>query len=169
MENMSGIANGQPAAKRLKTNAEDFKVSANDCICLHLVDPQKASSFPSPTCVSHSFKPEFTHQLFGDDEEIVGYKGLSVNIYFSQTDFKAFADIKYSHKIHGATDVFKILQDNFPAGICQDLQQYVSTLSATPDHQLHNMGDSLDTEASGSSVHVIHATLADSSKEVQAS
>lgn len=167
MENLSRMSNGQPAPKRLKTNAEDFKVSANDCIDLYLVDPRKASLFPSSACVTKTFKPEFTHQLFGDDEEILGYKGLSVNIYFSQIDFTAYVDVKFSHKIHGATDIHKILRDNFPAGILQDPQQFVSKLSETSDHQLQHLGDQLTVPTSGSSVQVTHTSLADSSAEVK--
>lgn len=30
-----------------------------------------------------AFNPEFTHQQFGDDQIIKGYKGLTVDIYLS--------------------------------------------------------------------------------------
>lgn len=163
MENISSMANVQPAAKRLKTNAEDFKVSANDCLTLHLVNPRKASSFPSPACITASFKPDFTHQFFGDDEEILGYKGLTVDIFFSQTDYQALVEIKFTHKIHGATEVFQVLQENFPAGLTQDQQQFISSLSGSSDQELPTQ----TTAAVAPSI--THVVLANASDQVKAS
>ena len=162
MENIFSMSNIPPAAKRLKTNAEDFKVSANECITLHLVDPRRASSFPSPACITSSFRPEFTHQLFGDDEEILGYKGLSINLYFSQTDYQALVAVKFTHKIHGATDILQILQDNFPAGITQDQQHFVSLLSGSTDQQV-------DSSANNTPDPITHVVLANASEQVKAS
>lgn len=168
MENMSSLLNSQPAAKRLKTNAEDFKVSANTCITLHLVDPHKARSLPLIECVTHSFKPDFTHQFFGDDEEILGYKGLSINLYFSQIDFQAFVDIKFSHKIHGATDVLRVLQDNFPAGLSYSQEQYISMLSAHQSERQQDLGSQLSFASRDGGAQIMHSNLCGGSGELKA-
>ena len=129
MENMFRLSNGQATAKRLKTDAEDYKASANDSITLHLVDPAKTTSSWPPNSVSRSFKPEFTHQIFGDDEEIVGYRGLTVDIYFSQVDFQACVEVKFEDKAHGATDIVSTLQKHFPGGITADKEQYMVAIT----------------------------------------
>lgn len=130
MENMFRLSNGQATTKRHKTDAEEYKASANECITLHLVDPAKTTSSWPPNSVSSSFKPEFTHQIFGDDEEILGYRGLTVDIYFSQVDFQACVEVKYEDKAHGATEIVSTLQKHFPGGMTADREQYVAAVAA---------------------------------------
>lgn len=130
MENMFRLSNGQATTKRLKTDAEDYKASANDCITLHLFDPVKTGGSWPPKCLSSSFQPEFTHQIFGDDEDIVGYRGLAVDIYFSQVDFQACVEVKFEDKAHGATDIVSTLQKHFPGGLTADKEQYLAAVTA---------------------------------------
>ena len=167
MENMFRLSNGQATAKRFKTNSEDYKVCANDCITVHLFDPAKTqgSAWP-PNGVSSSFKPEFTHQIFGDDEEIVGYTGLSVDIYFSQSDFQACIDIKFEDKLHGATDILSVLQEHFPGGVTSDKQQY---LAAVNDSSQPNLGTALSLPGVHHGITVKQANLASAAQELQVS
>ena len=130
MENMFRLSNGQATTKRHKTDAEEHKASANECMTLHLIDPAKTTSSWPPNSVSSSFKPEFTHQIFGDDEEILGYRGLTVDIYFSQVDFQACVEVKYEDKAHGATEIVSTLQKHFPGGMTADGEQYVAAVAA---------------------------------------
>lgn len=168
MENMSRLSNGQATAKRLKTDANDYKVSANDCIHLHLFDPAKttSSSWP-PTTLSSSFKPEFTHQIFGDDEEIVGYTGLAVDIYFSQLDFQAYLKVKFEDKAHGATDIVSTLQDHFPGGLTADQKVYMAAVAAAPPPDLHRVGHPLPLPGMEDGVTVREVNLADAGQEMQ--
>ena len=162
MENMSRLSNGQAAAKRLKTDAADYKASANDCITLHLIDPTKTTSSWPPNSVSSSFKPEFTHQIFGDDEEIVGYRGLTVDIYFSQVDFQACVEVKFEDKAHGATDIVSTLHNHFPGGITADRKQYMAAVSAASPADL---GHALPGVKAG--VTIREANLASSKQGLQ--
>lgn len=167
MENMSRLSNGQATTKRLKTNSEDYKACANDCITLHLFDPTKTqdSSWP-PNGVSSSFKPDFTHQVFGDDEEIVGYKGLSVDFYFSQSDFQACIDIKFEDKLHGATDILSVLQEHFPGGVTADKQQYLAAIKISSHCDLST---ALTLPEVRPGVIVKQATLASANQQLQVS
>lgn len=163
MENMFRLSNGQATTKRLKTDAEDYKAFANDCITLHLFDPVKTTSWP-PKCVSSSFQPEFTHQIFGDDEEIVGYRGLAVDIYFSQVDFQACVEVKFEDKAHGATDIVSTLQKHFPGGITADKEQYLAAVAAASPADL---GHTLQGLKAG--VTIKEANLASSKQALQVS
>ena len=164
MENMFRLSNGQATTKRLKTDAEGYKASANDCITLHLIDPAKTTSSWPPNSVSSSFKPDFTHQIFGEDEEIVGYRGLTVDIYFSQVDFQACVEVKFEDKAHKATDIVSTLQKHFPGGITADREQYVAAVAAASPADL---GHALTEAKAG--VTIREANLATSGQGLQVS
>ena len=168
MENMFRLSNGQATAKRLKTDSEDYKVCANECIRLHLFDPSTSSSSWPPSGLTGSFKPEFTHQIFGDDEEIVGFKGLAVDIYFSQADFQAFVEIAFEDKAYGATDILSTLQEHFPGGLTSDKQQFLTVATTkqagTP---LQKLGSPLSIPEVRKGLSVTQANLAGGSQELK--
>ena len=170
MENMFRLSNGQATTKRLKTDAEEYKVSANDCLTLHLFDPvvQNTSWPPKSVC---SFKPEFTHQIFGDDEQIVGYKGLAIDVYFSRRDFRACIDIIFTDKAHGAIDIFSTLQEHFPAGLTNDKQQFLSEVTDTAKEAslVKDLGKVLVAPNLKDSPRIIQATLAQGSRSIKVS
>ena len=167
MENMFRLSNGQAAAKRLKTDSEEYKVCANECITLHLLDPSTSSSSWPPSGVTGSFKPEFTHQIFGDDEEIVGYKGLAVDIYFSQADFQAFVEIAFEDKADGATDILSTLQGHFPGGLTSDKQQFLTVPKKQAGAPLHKLGSPLSVPEVRKGLSVTQANLAGGSRELK--
>lgn len=166
MENMFRLSNGQATAKRLKTDSEDYKACANECITLHLFDPSTSSSWP-PSGVTGSFKPEFTHQIFGDDEEIVGYKGLAVDIYFSQADFQACVEIAFEDKAFGATDILSTLQEHFPGGLTSDKQQLLTVATKQVGVSLQKLGSPLSISGVRKSLSVTQANLAGGSQELK--
>lgn len=169
MENMSRLSNGQATNKRLKLDSEEYKVSANNCITLHLFDPSPHSSSWPPRNVSSSFKPEFTHQIFGDDEEIVGYKGLVIDIYFSQRDFQACVAVAFEDKAHGATEIFGALEESFPGGLTQDKQQYLATVTKHAGASLHHLGSAVSVPGLQNNLLIAQANLAGGSQELKVS
>ena len=46
-----------------------------------------------------TFKPEMAHQVFGDTENIFGYKDLQINVYYSAGPLDIYYDVKYSKKV----------------------------------------------------------------------
>ena len=49
-----------------------------------------------------AFEPEFTHQVFREDESVFGYAGLRVNVHVSRTSLKAMLRMTYTDKIKSA-------------------------------------------------------------------
>lgn len=49
--------------------------------------------------VTEEFPPEFTHQIFGDEETIFGYKNLKINYYLTPGLLEAHIGINYSEKV----------------------------------------------------------------------
>ncbi|KAL0047452.1 hypothetical protein WJX82_003744 [Trebouxia sp. C0006] len=164
---MFRLSNGQATAKRLKTDSEDYKACANECITLHLFDPSTSSSWP-PSGVTGSFKPEFTHQIFGDDEEIVGYKGLAVDIYFSQADFQACVEIAFEDKAYGATDILSTFQEHFPGGLTTNKQQFLTVTTQQAGAPLQNLGSPLSIPGVRKGLSITQANLAEGSQEFKA-
>lgn len=46
-----------------------------------------------------TFHPQFTHQIFGKDEEIVGYKGLRIDIYYVASTLYTYINWKCDKKM----------------------------------------------------------------------
>ncbi|KAJ8036620.1 Histone acetyltransferase type B catalytic subunit [Holothuria leucospilota] len=69
----------------LKTELAEYVCGANDVIELKLV--RDVNDIFDDT---KSFHPEFTHQLFGQNENIFGYKGLKIQLYFSAANLNCY-------------------------------------------------------------------------------
>lgn len=64
--------------------------SANSVIKLSLVDDNGAIKF----------SPLWTYPIFGDSEQIFGYKNLIVNLAFDSVTFKPFLTVKFASKLN---------------------------------------------------------------------
>ncbi|XP_015175660.1 PREDICTED: histone acetyltransferase type B catalytic subunit [Polistes dominula] len=50
-----------------------------------------------------SFKPEMSHQVFGDSETIFGYQDLKVKLYYSAGSLETYLGMTYSEKVNKLT------------------------------------------------------------------
>lgn len=69
-------------------------------------------------------------QVFGDEEEIVGYKGLAIDISMDAQSFIPLLEVKFASKKPGATDIQKTLKENFPSGLFSSRPDYTKALAA---------------------------------------
>lgn len=83
---------------------------ANDAVNITIVqsDEQKLKTLSS-------FHPQFTYPIFGDDEQIFGYKGLIIRLRFAAHDLRPHLHISYDEKFKpvgdtAASDLLKILK-----------------------------------------------------------
>jgi hypothetical protein len=88
-----------PAAKRARLS-DEWVVDANECTIAFLDPAREAAGVEAFSC-----HPEFTHQLFGEEERIQGYRGLRLRLRLSQRTFAAAAELAYDEKRPGADDV----------------------------------------------------------------
>lgn len=49
--------------------------------------------------INEEFRAEFTHQIFGEEETIFGYKNLKINYYLTPGLLEAYIGLSYSDKI----------------------------------------------------------------------
>lgn len=92
--------------------------NATEATTISLVRPAEA-----PIKTFASFNPKFTYPIFGEEEQIFGYKGLKINIRFHAHDMRPNVQITFDKKFKaiGETepaDIKAILQDHLPPGEC---------------------------------------------------
>lgn len=88
--------------------------NANEVVQISLVKP----GAESPEALS-TFHPQFTYSIFGDEERIFGYQGLSVKLQFAAHDLYPNVGTRYDSKFKPvgdtqATDVLEILRKLLP-------------------------------------------------------
>lgn len=83
---------------------------------------------------SDSFNPEFTHQFFGDSENIFGYIGLKIKFLYSACCLNQYFSMKYREKVKPsktggleADDVYKIIVDKLELEPMTDLDEFISS------------------------------------------
>ena len=69
-----------------------------------------------------TFSPEFTYPIFGDEETIFGYKGLSIRLRFAAHDLRSNVHISYNERFKqvediAAVDLIKTLKPFVPKGM----------------------------------------------------
>uniref|UniRef100_A0A8C5PRU9 Histone acetyltransferase type B catalytic subunit n=1 Tax=Leptobrachium leishanense TaxID=445787 RepID=A0A8C5PRU9_9ANUR len=119
---MAGLT---PMEKKLA----EYKCDTNEAIKLKLVRFQEDIEDESTT-----FNPEFSHQLFGDDEVAFGYKGLQMQLYYSAGSLSTMFRVLYTANVNEkfdsvqADDVESKIRDIIPAGFCAGIDDFISLL-----------------------------------------
>ncbi|KAJ3041466.1 histone acetyltransferase 1 [Rhizophlyctis rosea] len=85
-----------------------WTVSSNDALELKLVRTN------GDDLEGEEFHPEFTYPVFGDEETIIGYQDLKIQLHYAAGSLATYLGIDYSAKSTGSPkpqDVVKILAD----------------------------------------------------------
>jgi len=72
----------------------EYVTDANEVLEFKLVRKPDDVSDPSL-----SFKPEMCHQIYGDNENVFGYKGLKICLYMSAATLKSYVHHSYTDKV----------------------------------------------------------------------
>ncbi|KAJ5914253.1 hypothetical protein N7504_003136 [Penicillium tannophilum] len=91
-----------------------WSCDANDAIHITVVQPGDTK----PKTLS-TFHPQFTYPIFGDDEQIFGYKGLVIRLRFAAHDLRPHLHISYDEK-------FKPVGDTTALDLLGTLKPFVS-------------------------------------------
>uniref|UniRef100_A0A7N6A763 Histone acetyltransferase type B catalytic subunit n=1 Tax=Anabas testudineus TaxID=64144 RepID=A0A7N6A763_ANATE len=107
----------------------EFKCDTNEAICLKLVRFQEDVDDDSTT-----FHPEYSHQIFGDDEVAFGYKGLQIQLFYTAGNLSTLFKVKYSSKVTETFDCVEPdevegkIREIIPAGFTCNTDDFVSLL-----------------------------------------
>ncbi|MED6288560.1 histone acetyltransferase 1 [Characodon lateralis] len=81
----------------------EYKCDTNEATCLKLV------RFPDDLDDDGTtFHPEYSHQIFGDDEVAFGYKGLQIQLYYTAGNLSTLFKVKYSAKVKDTFDCVEV-------------------------------------------------------------
>ena len=86
---------------------------ANDAITISLVTPTE-SGFKT----IESFHPNFTYPIFGEEEQIFGYKNLKVNLYYNATDMRPHLAVSSAKK-------FPSIGEVEPFNVVEEMKEYL--------------------------------------------
>ncbi|PKY01393.1 putative histone acetyltransferase type b catalytic subunit [Aspergillus campestris IBT 28561] len=123
----------------------DWSCDANDSVHITVVQPGKEK----PTTLS-TFHPQFTYPIFGDEEQIFGYRGLIIRLRFAAHDLRPQVHISYDEK-------FKPVGDAVPVDLLKALRPFVpeEAFTALPEYEkaLQEDKDAKDFVPPGKLVH----------------
>ncbi|KAE8580938.1 hypothetical protein XENTR_v10024599 [Xenopus tropicalis] len=107
----------------------EYKCDTNEAIKLKLV------RFPEDIeDESMTFNPEYSHQIFGDEEVAFGYKGLKILLYYSAGNLSNMFRVEYSSKVDDKfdlvqpDDVENKIRELIPSGFCCGSDDFISLL-----------------------------------------
>jgi len=103
-----------------------FVCDANDVVQFRLVRTEADMD------AAEVFEPEFTHQVFRDDETVFGYRDLEIKIFMSANLFKTLVEISYAEKVKSvlnpADDIMAMLKAHLGDDIFTDRALFIETL-----------------------------------------
>ncbi|CAF3098383.1 unnamed protein product [Rotaria sp. Silwood2] len=103
-----------------------FDCSANEVISFKLIRSEKDLNNEE-----NEFSPEFTHQIFGENQRIFGYKNLNIDIYCLSSSLNFYLNIDYDEKINP-----KKYQQFKADDLIESLNQWISSSSTTKNLDL---------------------------------
>ncbi|KAL4451974.1 hypothetical protein ABPG75_007636 [Micractinium tetrahymenae] len=159
----------EPFSKRPRVEGPGAEaVKGEEAVTFHLLskDPETGAMVLEE---NGHFPPEMTHQLFGEQEEVVGYDGLSIDIWLSP-QFQTFIDVKYAGKGPGATDLRTPFRDAFPAGFFEQKADFDKALQEEPPLDLSVLGKEVASRPSeaGTTFRVYRSHLASADPQLKA-
>ncbi|KAF7294688.1 Histone acetyltransferase type B catalytic subunit [Mycena indigotica] len=102
----------------------DWTADANQALCLSLVRAQADDQVEE----TQSFHPRFTYPIYGDDEKIYGYNGLTIDLRFASGSLAPFLNIKYAKKLDSSStvdDVEGTLAKFLPEDVYRDEKSFL--------------------------------------------
>jgi histone acetyltransferase 1 len=158
----------EPFAKRPRVEGPGaVAIPAEEAITFHLLRKDKTGQVVLDD--DGNFPPEMTHQLFGEEETIVGYDGLSIDIWLTP-QFQAFIDVAMAGKGPGATPLREPFQGTFAAGFFEQKEPFDAALQEEEAIDAAWLGRELGSQPTeeGSTIRVAHAQLAKADPKLKA-
>lgn len=135
----------RPMDGLVRKELQDFVVRANDVIFMKLI--RRESDVEDHE--KDSFHPDFTHQIFGESENIFGYKDLKVLVYYTSASMKRFVSVSFREKIPAAIskgvepdDILATIREHIPGPFCTNIDQFTGYLRE--ESSFRPVGDKLN-------------------------
>ncbi|KAF2448343.1 acyl-CoA N-acyltransferase [Karstenula rhodostoma CBS 690.94] len=131
----------------------DYITSANECFELNLTRPSRDAA--QEPVFSESFNPDFTHALFGNRQEIIGYKEPTIQLSFRANDMKPSLQAGFEEKVELREEVYseRHLKVDFKTMFKEYLPAFVFDRSETPAESAQTDPTSKDWRPPGKQLH----------------
>jgi len=88
------LTNSADDAKISNLRDKSYVIDSNEAIHLKLIKSEQDLKDEDTT-----FYPNYTYQLFGEDEQIIGYKNLKVELYYVASTLYTFLRMSFDQKL----------------------------------------------------------------------
>tara|TARA_B100000795_G_C22769856_1_gene427404 strand:- start:112 stop:1722 length:1611 start_codon:yes stop_codon:yes gene_type:complete len=116
--------------KQLHEEGQEFMCHANKVIKFHFPTTSAQLDAILSNATTSNIHPEYTHQLFGDDETIIGFKDLNIDLIYSASNFHLLYRETYTDRLVtiGQTptenDIVDKLREALPDGWTRDVDAF---------------------------------------------
>ena len=129
-----------PPPKRIKLapiDPDDYICRANDVLSMHFVSsPEQivSAESQSATIRTTGFSPEFTHQIYGQEEQIIGFKALKLAVGYSVTDLRCYVgwscedQLQSMGSVRKEKDAIAKLREWLPEGHTSSSEEFAKIL-----------------------------------------
>ncbi|KAH9526411.1 histone acetyltransferase 1 [Dermatophagoides farinae] len=121
---------------KLVTCIDDLIEDFDDTKVLGHKQDGESKKLVSSSCRIAPFKPDMTYQFFGENENIFGYKDLTVKVYYSCAQLNIYLCLKYADRLTKQQtdgiepdDVLKIIASKYETKVCYNLNEFSANLS----------------------------------------
>ncbi|KAM7223876.1 Acyl-CoA N-acyltransferase [Rhypophila decipiens] len=112
----------------------DWTTSSNDALVLSLVSPSPTGGLKTIT----TFRPQFTYPIFGDEEQIFGYKDLRIQLRFHASDMRPNVQVTFKDQFQAIgetepTDIDGIMKEFLPEVAFQKVKDFTAAIQNVPE------------------------------------
>jgi len=126
------------------SHLQEYVVDANESLNFRLV--RKAQDIENS---DQDFPPSMTHQVYGDNENIFGYRNLKINLMMSSGSLQSYINYTYNDKVNPAkTDgvspddvVGPLVQVLAPESYTESKEQFLKHLASEQETGFRPMGE----------------------------
>ncbi|KAI8361060.1 histone acetyltransferase type B catalytic subunit [Mortierella sp. GBAus27b] len=136
----------------IMNSLKQWVANSNEAVVIRLVKTPSGSDDDE----DERFNPAFTYPMFGEQEQIFGYKDLTINLEFASGSLASCFSIEYKDKKPTADQIYPTMKDYLPQDITDNPDMFSQT--AQKDHnEFRPMGTKvgeyrIDREGSENSV-----------------
>eukprot|EP01025_Chloroclados_australasicus_P019682 TRINITY_DN2074_c0_g1_i4.p2 TRINITY_DN2074_c0_g1~~TRINITY_DN2074_c0_g1_i4.p2 ORF type:complete len:493 (+),score=49.74 TRINITY_DN2074_c0_g1_i4:117-1481(+) len=124
-----------PALKKQKT--EIYQQSAKEAFTFRYVSKQDLLESPQAHLLENvkPFKVQYVGQIFGQDDSILGFTDLKIDVWVCLDSFHVFIETTFSSKSDhpSCTDLHSAFANAFPTGYCTEWSNFVAQCTSEPD------------------------------------
>lgn len=122
----------------------DYVIDANEVLKFKMVE--SASDLENDI---NEFGPEMSHQIYGDNENIFGYRGLKIQLYMSASSLRSYVGSEHQDKVDPAkTDgvtaddvITPLVNILAPNSFTTNKEEFVASLSSEAEVNFKPMGE----------------------------